>query len=50
MKHLKQIFTITIFSLFTGGEHVHADYYGTFTQDGKADNFRVMKEAEETSE
>ena len=26
----------------TGGEHVHADYYGTFTQDGKADNFRVM--------
>ena len=29
----------------TGGEHVHADYYGTYTQvrdNGKADNFRVM--------
>ena len=26
----------------TGGEHVHADYFGTYTEDGKADNFRVM--------
>ena len=26
----------------TGGEHVHADYYGMYTKDGKEDNFRVM--------
>ena len=26
----------------TGGEHVHVDYYGTYTLDGKEDNFRVM--------
>tara|TARA_B100000401_G_C52568804_1_gene606903 strand:+ start:126 stop:656 length:531 start_codon:yes stop_codon:yes gene_type:complete len=26
----------------TGGEHVHADYFGTFTKDGNVDNFRVM--------
>ena len=25
-----------------GGEHVHADYYGMYTKDGKEDNFRVM--------
>tara|TARA_B100000809_G_scaffold61064_1_gene57738 strand:- start:95 stop:685 length:591 start_codon:yes stop_codon:yes gene_type:complete len=26
----------------TGGEHVHVDYYGMYTKDGKEDNFRVM--------
>ena len=26
----------------TGGEHVHVDYYGIYTKDGKEDNFRVM--------
>jgi len=26
----------------TGGEHIHADYYGVYKQDGKEDNFRVM--------
>jgi hypothetical protein len=38
--------TTNIFSVdldpSTGGEHVHADYYGMYTLDGQEDNFRVL--------
>jgi len=38
--------TTNIFSVdldpSTGGEHVHADYYGMYILDGQEDNFRVL--------